>query len=119
MSTSQLVSTPATSASLSSEYPYLPPSSRSTDASTNERATFNSPSAEQRAAIGHLKAFDEGNILAWLTFLRSLQPGTQLRAGPTSPGCLTSQHLSALSTLKPCHDEEIKAWLDLALIPGS
>jgi hypothetical protein len=117
---SQLVSTPATSAALSFDTPYHPLLSRSVDENPYRQVTPDAPSDEQRAAaIGCLQAFDEGTILAWLTLVRSLQPGTTLRAGPVGPGCLTNEHFKALSTLSTCHDVDIQRVIELALRPSS
>ena len=98
--TPPLVSTPATTHPLSVDAPYL------------------SPSLEQATAIGDLKAFDELRILAWLTLLRSIDPSIHLRASHPAPGCLTSQQLDALVTLRGCHNDHVSAWLELALLSG-
>ena len=71
------------------------------------------PTPEQKVALEELLIFEEEKILAWLTILRSLQPGFQYRAGR---GCLSSQQLNALSTLKDCNDNDILTWLNLSLV---
>lgn len=107
-----LVSTPATTHHLSGNAPYL---SRSSNVTTDEGPL---PSHEQATAISDLKAFDELSVLTWLTLLRSIDPSIDLRAGHPAPGCLTSQELHALVTLRGCHNDHISAWLDLALLSG-
>lgn len=104
-----LVSTPATMQPLSVDAPYLSPCS-----------TYESPlpSLEQATAISDIKAFDELSILSWLTLLRSIDPTVHLRASHPAPGCLTSQQLRALVTLRGCHNDHVSAWLDLALLCG-
>lgn len=67
------------------------------------------PTFKQQAAISELQAFDEEHILAWITVVRSIEPGFQHRA---CHGSLSSQQLEALSILKDCHDSDIIAWLE-------
>ena len=116
---SPLVSTPATMPSLSvdgpADTPYLSPCSRSSNISTDEDPL---PSLEQATAISDLKGLDELSILAWLTLLRSIDPSIHLRASHPAPGCLTTQQLRALVTLRGCHNDHVSAWLDLALLCG-
>ena len=108
-----LVSAPATTLPLSGDAPYLSPCSRS----TTDESTL--PSLEQQTAISDLKAFDELSILTWLTLLRSIDPSIHLRASHPAPGCLTSQQLRALLTLRGCHNDHVSAWLELALLSGT
>lgn len=105
-----LVSTPATTHSLSVD------ASKTSNVTTDEGPL---PSSEQATAINDLKAFDELHVLAWLTLLRSIDPSVHLRASHPAPGCLTSQHLRALVTLRDCHNDHVSAWLDLALLSGN
>ena len=113
---SPLVSTPATmhplSMDRSADPPYLSPCS---NVATDEGPL---PSLEQATAICDLKAFDELRILTWLTLLRSIDPSVHLHAGHRAPGCLTSQQLGALVTLRGCHDSHVSAWLDLPWLSG-
>ena len=110
-----LVSAPATTHPLSGNAPYLSPCFRSNNLTTDESTL---PSLEQETAISDLKAFDELSVLTWLTLLRSIDPSIHLRASHPAPGCLTSQQLHALVTLKGCHNDHVSAWLDLALLSG-
>lgn len=110
-----LVSAPATTYPLSGDAPYLSPCSRSNNLTTDESTL---PSLEQETAINDLKAFDELSVLAWLTLLRSIDPSIQLRPSHPAPGCLTSQQLRALLTLRGCHNDHVSAWLELALLSG-
>ena len=110
-----LVSTPATTHPLSVDAPYLSPLPRSSNVATDEGPR---PSLEQATAISDLKAFDDLSILAWLTLLRSIDPSIHLRASHPAPGCLTSQQLRALVTLRGCHNDHISAWLDPTLLSG-
>ena len=110
-----LVSAPATTHPLSGDAPYLLPCSRGSNASTDENPL---PSQEQATAISDLKAFDELSVITWLTLLRSIDPSIDLRAGHSAPGCLTSQQLRALVTLRGCHNDHVSAWLDSALLSG-
>ena len=109
-----LVSAPATTQSLSRESPYLSPCS-----SNNEHADVRPlPSHDQATAINDLKAFDELKVITWLTLLRSIDPSIYLRASHPTPGCLTSQQLRALVTLRGCHNDHVSSWLDIALQSG-
>lgn len=105
-----LVSTPATT-----DAPYLSPCPKSSNLIKDEGPL---PSLEQVTAISDLKAFDELSVLTWLTLLRSIDPSIHLRASHPAPGCLTSQQLRALVTLRGCHNDHVSAWLDLALLSG-
>lgn len=67
------------------------------------------PTGEQRAALNELLSFDKDKILAWLTIIRCIEPGFRYCA---HGGCLSSQHLDALSTLKDCDDWDISSWLN-------
>lgn len=73
------------------------------------------PTLKQQAALTELLVFDDDKILAWLTILRSIEPGFRYRAGQ---GCLSNQQLDALSTLKDCSDSNILAWLTLSFLPS-
>lgn len=67
------------------------------------------PTGEQKAALNELLSFDKDKILAWLTVLRCIEPGFRHCA---HGGCLSSQHLDALSRLKDCDDRDISTWLN-------
>ena len=110
-----LVSAPATTHPLSGDAPYLSPCSRSSNIPTDEGPL---PSHEQATAISDLKGFDELSVLTWLTLLRSIDPSIYLRASNPAPGCLTSQQLCALVTLRGCRNDHVSAWLELALLSG-
>ena len=69
------------------------------------------PSQTQKEALNQLRYFDKERIFAWLTILRCIEPGFRYCA--RGGGCLSSQQLDALSTLKDCDDTEISAWLNL------
>lgn len=69
------------------------------------------PSHKQKEALNQLRFFDLEKIFAWLTILRCIEPG--FRYCPREGGCLSSQQLDALSTLKDCDDTEVSAWLNL------
>lgn len=69
------------------------------------------PTPKQQAALDELLSFDNEKILAWLTLLRSIEPGFRYQAGR---GCLSNQQLEALSTLRDCGDSDILAWLTLS-----
>ena len=69
------------------------------------------PSQTQKEALNQLRFFDKEKIFAWLTILRCIEPGFRYCA--REGGCLSSQQLDALSTLKDCDDAEILAWSNL------
>ena len=75
----------------------------------------NLPTEEQKAALNELLSFGKERILDWLTILRCIEPGFRFCA---RGGCLSSQHLDALSTLKDCDDSDISAWLSLTFSAG-
>ena len=68
------------------------------------------PTQKQKVALDELLIFDEQKILAFLTVLRSIEPGFRYRA---EGGCLSDKHLYALCTLKDCDDRDILTWLSL------
>ena len=70
---------------------------------------------KQQAALSKLLVFDPDLILAWLTILRSIEPGFRYRAGQ---GCPSNQQLDALSTLTDCGDTEILAWFARSHLPS-
>ena len=79
-------------------------------ASTDSNVQLQLPSQTQKEALNQLRFFHKEKIFAWLTLLRCIEPGFRYRA--RGGGCLSSQQLDALSTLKDCDDNEILAWLN-------
>lgn len=69
------------------------------------------PTPEQQAGLNELLVFDDEKIVAWLTVLRSIDPGFRYQA---RRGCLSNQQLDALSTLIDCGDSDILTWLALS-----
>ncbi|KAK3167676.1 hypothetical protein OEA41_010803 [Lepraria neglecta] len=82
--------------------------SSTTNTDDEEKTPSSIPTPEQEAAITVLKDVEEDKVIAWLTLLRSIEPGFQLRSGP---GCLSSEQIDALNTLKDCHNGNVLAWL--------
>ena len=68
------------------------------------------PTPKQQDGLNELLVFDDEKILAWLTVLRSVEPGFRYRA---RRGCLSNQQLDALSALIDCGDSDILTWLAL------
>ena len=79
-------------------------------ARTDSDVQLQSPSQTQKEALNQLRFFDKEKICAWLTVLRCIEPGFRYCAH--GGGCLSSQQLDALSTLKDCDDTKISAWLN-------
>lgn len=86
-----------------------------TNTDDEERTPSSIPTPEQEAAITVLKDVEEDKVIAWLTLLRSIEPGFQLRSGP---GCLSSEQIDSLNTLKDCHNGNVLAWLRYDLLAG-
>ena len=81
----------------------------------SKSATAWYPSAEQGSAINTLLSFNNSEILAWLTVLRSIEPTFQCRSGNGGGGHrLSQQQLEALLCLSSTTDEEIEDWLALS-----
>lgn len=76
-------------------------------AENTSTAGFAFPTLQQQAAIDELKDIDESDVIAWLTVIRSIEPGfCSHEAGP-----LSSQQLNALASLRECRDSNILVWL--------
>ena len=84
-------------------------------ASIEELDTSTFPSPSQRAASVILQEFSDEQVQAWLSLLRSLQPGYQHFA---SSRTLSSQHIHALSILKDFPDSLVLSWLRTSRSPG-
>ena len=76
-------------------------------ASIYELDTSTFPSS-QRTAGFLLQDFNDEQIIAWLSLLRSLQPGYQHFS---SSQALSRQHIDALSMLKDYPDSLVLGWL--------
>jgi len=74
------------------------------------------PTQSQQAAIRALCRFDTWKVLTWLEVLRSLDDG--YRPLPQSE-FLTPQQIGALSTIRPCSDDDISTWLISVRSAGS
>lgn len=74
---------------------------------SNDRAS-RTPSSFHRAALIHLRGTEDGTILAWLSLLRSLEPGYQ---HVSRPGGLTNQQFDAVFVLLDCPNDLILDWL--------
>lgn len=84
-------------------------------ASIEELDTSTFPSPSQRAASAILQEFSDEQVQAWLSLLRSLQPGYQHFA---SSRILSSQHIHALSILKDFPDSLVLSWLRTSRSPS-
>ena len=108
----QLVSTPQPTPTLKPANSF---EKTTTAAEDEERTPSSIPTPDQEAAIAVLKDVEEDKVVAWLTMLRSIEPGFQRRSGP---GCLSSEQIDALNTLKECHNGNVLAWLRYDLLAG-
>ena len=81
---------------------------RELTASIDELGASTFPSPSQEAAALDLLEFEDDNILAWLTLLRSLQQGYQHLS---SSQVLSSRQIDALSLLKDSPDVLVLQWL--------
>ena len=96
------------SSATSSFYAHQPRSLEDPNLNDADVQPHEPPTPKQKAALQELHFFDKEKILAWLTVLRSIEPGFRYRA---SGGCLSRLQIDALSTLKDCDDGDILAWL--------
>jgi hypothetical protein len=80
-----------------------------------EKTSTSIPTPAQEVAITTLKDVEEEKVIAWLTLLRSIEPGFQHRSGP---GCLSSEQIAALNILKDCQNGNVLAWLRYDLLAG-
>ena len=71
----------------------------------NEYDAGNAPSVVQQAALGLLFQLEPRVILAWLTILRSSEPGE------FQSNLLSSHQVAALIELKDCPDSLVEVWL--------
>ena len=71
----------------------------------NEHDADNVPSLTQQAALGALLQLRPGVVLAWLTILRSSEPGE------FQSKLLSSDQVAALIELKDCPESLVEAWL--------
>ncbi|KAL2042583.1 hypothetical protein N7G274_004342 [Stereocaulon virgatum] len=93
--------------------PALSFESTTTNTDDEEKTPSSIPTPAQELAITILKDVEEEKIIAWLTLLRSIEPGFQLRSGP---GCLSSEQIAALNRLKDCQNGNVLAWLRYDLL---
>ncbi len=80
--------------------------------------SFTWPCAEQEVAVNTLKDFDDDSVIAWLTLLRSIQPGPGGLGLRSGAGNLSTEQLDALSILQDCRIENVLAWLQFARLAG-
>ena len=66
------------------------------------------PTPLQQLAVAILQGFEDVTVFAWLSLLRSLEPGYRYCA---QPGSLSSQHFESLLKLKGCRFDLVLSWL--------
>ena len=66
------------------------------------------PTPLQQSAVAILQGFEDVTGFAWLSLLRSLEPGYKYCA---KPGSLSSQHFESLLNLKGCRFDLVLSWL--------
>ena len=68
------------------------------------------PSTEQVKALDSLKDHDNKQLLAWLAFARSIEPGFRHCPGPNS---LSPVVVHSILVLRDCEDEQLILWLSM------
>ena len=96
-------------------YSQLSSESDHIDKELTTATAFTPATPVQNAAINDLRDFSEETVIAWLAFVRSLEPNFRYQ---NAAGGLSHQQVNAVSTLKDCSDSNIIIWLQCAILSG-